>query len=82
MAFAWYLILYMVGQIVSVIGLVILCIVQYGSNFAVLFQTQTYIAPKGFVMGTLVTSAIIAVILTVAYNFASLYILDKKLNLE
>jgi hypothetical protein len=82
MAFVWYIILYMVGQIVSVIGLVILCIVQYGSNFAVLFQTQTDTAPTGFVMGTFVTSVIIAVILTAAYNFASLYILDKKLNLE
>lgn len=66
MAFVWYIILYMVNQFVSMIGLVILCIVQYGSDFAVLFETQTDAAPTAFVTGTFVMSAIIAVIMIAA----------------
>ena len=38
MAFVWYIILYFVGQILSLIGLVILCIIMYGGNFMEVMQ--------------------------------------------
>lgn len=35
-----------------------------------------------FVKGTFIMAGIISVILIIVYNFISIYILDRKLNLE
>ena len=83
MAFVWYIILYFVGQILSFIGLVILCIIMYGGNFMEVMQMpQSDAATIDFVKGTFIMAGIISVILIIVYNFISIYILDRKLNLE
>ena len=83
MAFVWYIILYFVGQILSLIGLVILCIIMYGGNFMEVMQMpQSDAATIDFVKGTFIMAGIISVILIIVYNFISIYILDRKLNLE
>lgn len=83
MAFVWYIILYFVGQILSLIGLIILCIIMYGGNFMEVMQMpQSNAATIGFVKGTFIMAGIISVILIIVYNFISIYILDRKLNLE
>ena len=79
----WYIILYFVGQILSLIGLIILCIIMYGGNFMEVMQMpQSDAATIGFVKGTFIMAGIISVILIIVYNFISIYILDRKLNLE
>ena len=43
---------------------------------------QSDAATIGFVKGTFIMAGIISVILIIVYNFISIYILDRKLNLE
>ena len=83
MSFVAYLVLYMISQVVSTIAMVISGLFQARGNFGVFLTiTEEDVPPVSFVTGTFVAAIILGIIFIVVYNAVSVYILNKKLNLE
>lgn len=85
MAFVAYMLTYVLNQVLSVIGVVIVSLMDFGSVSAI-FGAEEYAAelvnPMKYVAHTMTFAVILSIVMIVGYNLVSLYISKNKLNLE
>ncbi len=83
MSFVAYLIIYMVNELIALAGLAVFIVIQFGTDFsAFLEMNESAWINSGYTMNIMIMSVIISIIYLVGYNAISVYILNKKLNLE
>lgn len=86
MSFVAYIITYMATQMISMVGLVIVSLADFGSLSAVFGTEYDYMAETvdtgNYFMHIMMFAVLLSVVLTVVYNFLSVRILKNKLNLE
>lgn len=81
MSFVAYIITYIVMQVLSMIGLFIVSLADFGSISAI-FGTEELISPSNYFMHIMTFAMILSGVLAVIYNILSVRILKNKLNLE
>lgn len=83
MAFVSYIVLYMINQVISTIGMFVfmgILILKNGGGIEAFFAAEE--PPAGYFEGTYLTAAIVSVIGIILYTVISHYVLTKKVNLE
>lgn len=83
MSFVAYIITYIIGQILSVIGVIIIGIADF-KNAAALFVDDISLASDymSYMTHIIIFALVISVIMAVIYNMAAVYVTKSKLNLE
>lgn len=81
-SFVMYILFYAANQALSFILLVIAGAVQYGNIFTAAIYTVNSEVPLNFVKTIMVGAIAISLVMAVLYNIISVWVLDKKLNLE
>lgn len=86
MSFVAYIVTYIITQTLSMVGLVIVSLADFGSLSAMFGTEYDYMAETvntgNYFMHVMVFAVILSIVLTVVYNFLSVRILKNKLNLE
>ena len=82
MSFVAYIVIYMINQVVSSIGLVIALLIVFAGSGNMWEALNSDVIPDNYFSVVFTTSFIISLILTVGYELISAYILKNKVNLE
>lgn len=81
-SFVMYILFYAANQVLSFILLVIAGSFQYGNVFTAAIYAASSEIPLTFVKTIMVGAIAISLVMAVIYNIISVWVLDKKLNLE
>ena len=81
-SFVMYILFYAANQVLSFILLVIAGSFQYGNVFTAAIYAASSDIPLTFVKTVMVGAIAISLVMAVIYNIISVWVLDKKLNLE
>lgn len=79
MSFVMYIATYLVGQLISMVGLSIVIFHDFGTLSE---MVQNNVVPNAYFMHIFIMSGVIGILLGIAYNCISVYLLKRKLNLE